>query len=91
MGTFMHSSVFKACCLEVQLVTCFVFLSLQVSEAPGPKKSWDVRCVVIGVLILLIMVAGAAAAVIAHRFKGNIKQIVLLIVKQKAVKYLIAF
>ncbi|KAK2143203.1 hypothetical protein LSH36_867g00050 [Paralvinella palmiformis] len=42
----------------------------QVSEVPGQKKAWDVRCVVIGVLILLIMVAGAAAAVIAHRFKG---------------------
>lgn len=44
------------------------------SEVPGQKKAWDVRCVVIGVLILLIMVAGAAAAVIAHRFKGNIRR-----------------
>jgi hypothetical protein len=63
-------------CLEhailshMRLTKCWSGKCLKVSETQGNKKAWDVRCVVIGVLVLLIMVAGAAAAVIAHRFKG---------------------
>jgi hypothetical protein len=48
-------------------------LILQVSDGGGGKKTWDVRCVVIGILVLLIIVAGAVAAVIAHRFKGQLR------------------
>lgn len=36
-----------------------------------PKKGCDVRCLVIGILVLVIMVGGAAVAILAHRFKGK--------------------
>lgn len=36
-----------------------------------PKKGCDVRCLVIGILVLVIMVGGAAVAILAHRFKSK--------------------
>ncbi|ELT89020.1 hypothetical protein CAPTEDRAFT_219955 [Capitella teleta] len=35
------------------------------------KKGWDVRCVIIGLLVLILMVGGATAAILVHRFKGK--------------------
>lgn len=35
------------------------------------KKGWDIRCVIVGILILIIMVGGATAAILVHRFKGQ--------------------
>lgn len=41
-------------------------------KSPGQlpaKKGCDVRCLVIGILVLAIMITGAAVAILAHRFK----------------------
>lgn len=35
------------------------------------KKGCDVRCLVIGILVLAIMITGAAVAILAHRFKSE--------------------
>ena len=35
------------------------------------KKGWDLRCIVVGILILVIMIGGATAAILVHRFKGQ--------------------
>lgn len=42
------------------------------SQSPtSRKKGWDVRCFVIGFLVLLLVVGGASVIVLAHRFKGE--------------------
>lgn len=42
------------------------------SKSPlPPKKGCDLRCLVIGILVLVIMVGGAAVAILAHRFKNE--------------------
>lgn len=43
-------------------------------KSPGQlpvKKGCDVRCLVIGILVLAIMITGAAVAILAHRFKSE--------------------
>lgn len=35
------------------------------------KGGCDVRCLVIGILVLMIMIGGAAVAIFAHRFKSE--------------------
>ena len=40
--------------------------------AATAKKVCDVRCIVIGVLVFIIMIGGTAVAVLAHRFKGTL-------------------
>ena len=51
---------------EVQIV------SREDLDSPVPKKrGWDCRCVVVGLLILVIMVGGAAVAILAQKFKSK--------------------
>jgi len=40
------------------------------SSGPGAKKACDIRCIIIGLLVVVIMVGGACVAILAHRFKG---------------------
>lgn len=48
-----------------------LLLSREDLESPTPKKrAFDCRCVVVGLLILVIMVGGAAVAILAQKFKS---------------------
>lgn len=43
------------------------------SQSPtSRKKGWDVRCFVIGFLVLLLVAGGASVIVLAQRFKGQL-------------------
>lgn len=59
-------------CLEMGDEDCWSKDFDRDSQSPtARKKGWDVRCFVIGFLILLLIVGGASVVILAHKFKGQ--------------------